>query len=128
MKPPRLGRRRGLRVAAAAMLVGVTGLAVPRAEAADAPAGKLYVRRTGNGPRGGVEAIGREIASRGATHALVVFDAISLAPPPGVNEWTNEYRYRDDLAEWLEALTVWAATSKVETWIATTRMERPLLV
>src|SRR5262245_15074432 len=128
-----LRRRVAAAIVAAGLGVAATNIGAPRALAADppvveTPAARLYVRRPGNGPRAGCETIAREAASRNVAHALVVFDAISFGTPPGYHEFAHEYRFRVDLEEWLEALTMWSATSKVEVWVATTLMERPLLV
>ena len=94
----------------------------------ETPVSALYVRRPGDGPVAACELLAKDAAARHVTQVLVAFDAISFAPPPGRNEFNTEFRYRQDLPEWIDALEGWAKTPGIDIWAATTLMERPVKV
>ncbi len=101
----------------------------PRAAAADpiaeTRARDLFVRRVGSEPRDAVEFLRKEAKAKGVKDAIVAFDAISFAPPPGRNEFNSEHRFADDLPEWLDALRTWKTEDGIDLRAGSTLMGRP---
>lgn len=78
------------------------------AAAQDPNIGDVVLRRHMDIP-GTVQWLADEADRIEAGQVLLVFDAATFAPPPGLTEYTNRYAFFDDLPAWLDALAPWAA-------------------
>ena len=94
--------RRHVHWGATAVLI-LLGLLAPCAKADEPRARDVYVRRRTTIPKT-VEWVVREARRLGVGQVLVVFDAATFSPPPGVTEFSMDRLYLDDLPAWIEAL------------------------
>jgi hypothetical protein len=77
--------------------------AAQEARAQEPRARDVYVRRRTSIEKT-VQWIGREARRHQVGQVLVVFDAATFAPPPGVTEFTTDRLFPSDLPEWFDAL------------------------
>ena len=85
----------------ALLLLG--GALAPAAPADEPRARDVYVRRRTTIDKT-VMWLVQEARRQGVGQVLVVFDAASFSPPPGVTEFSMDRLYLDDLPAWIEAL------------------------
>lgn len=81
----------------------VLGAMVPPSRAGEPRARDVYVRRRTTIPKT-VRWLVQEARRQQVGQLLVVFDAATFAPPPGVTEFSMGRLYPDDLPAWIEAL------------------------
>lgn len=79
------------------------GVLAPAAPGDEPRARDVYVRRRTSIPKT-VHWLVQEARRQGVGQVLVVFDAASFAPPPGVTEFSMDRLYLDDLPAWIDAL------------------------
>lgn len=112
-------RQRTLRMLVPIALLLLCAEALP-----ETPASSLYLRDVATHRRA-LEILDGRTMRRKSEAVLIVFDTVTFAPPPRLNEFRLVQDYSGDIEKWLTALEEWHVRAPGNVWLATTTSASP---